>query len=99
MVGPALGAIAGGLDGDELIVVDNGAEDGTPEAVRESAPRATWSRPVDLGFAAGSIVARPHSGELLLLLNPDAVVATGFRERNPRRRSRRAGDGPRGRAW
>jgi GT2 family glycosyltransferase len=83
VVGPALGAIAGELrDGDELIVVDNGSTDGTPEAVRESAPRATLVEAGEnLGFAAGSNRgAAMSSGELLLFLNPDAVVAAGFRD-------------------
>jgi N-acetylglucosaminyl-diphospho-decaprenol L-rhamnosyltransferase len=77
VVGPALGAIAGELrDGDELIVVDNGSADGTPDAVRESAPRATLVEAGEnLGFAAGSNRgAAISSGELLLFLNPDAVV-------------------------
>jgi GT2 family glycosyltransferase len=83
VVGPALGAIAGELrDGDELIVVDNGSADGTPDAVRESAPRATLVEAGEnLGFAAGSNRgAAISSGELLLFLNPDAVVAPGFRD-------------------
>jgi len=82
-VGPALAAIAAELrDGDELIVIDNGSTDGTPEAVRESAPRATLVEAGEnLGFAAGSNRgAALSSGELLLFLNPDAVVAPGFRE-------------------
>jgi N-acetylglucosaminyl-diphospho-decaprenol L-rhamnosyltransferase len=83
VVGPALGAIAGQLrDGDELIVVDNGSADRTPDAVRESVPRATLIEAGEnLGFAAGSNRgAALSSGELLLFLNPDAVVAPGFRD-------------------
>jgi GT2 family glycosyltransferase len=81
-VGPALEAIAAQLrDGDELIVVDNGSTDGTPDAVRETAPGATLIEAGEnLGFAAGSNRgAAISSGELLLFLNPDAVVAPGFR--------------------
>ncbi len=83
MVGPTLGAIAGQLrDGDELIVVDNGSADGTADAVRDSAPRATLIEAGEnLGFAAGSNRgAAVSSGQLLLFLNPDALVARGFRD-------------------
>jgi N-acetylglucosaminyl-diphospho-decaprenol L-rhamnosyltransferase len=83
VVSPALGAIAGELrHGDELIVIDNGSADGTPEAVRESAPRATLVEAGEnLGFAGGSNRgAAISSGELLLFLNPDAIVTQGFRD-------------------
>ena len=83
MVGPPLGAIAGELrERDELIVVDNRSADGTPEVVRESAPSATLVElGENLGFAAGcNGGAAISSGELLLFLNPDAVVVPGFRD-------------------
>lgn len=77
---PALLAELG--DGDELIVVDNKPGDGSAEVVRDLAPRA---RIVPMGrntgFAggcnAGAEVAR---GELLVILNPDAVPQPGFGE-------------------
>jgi GT2 family glycosyltransferase len=41
-------------DGDQLIVVDNGSTDGTPDAVRELAPEATLIEAgANLGFGAG----------------------------------------------
>ena len=82
-MGRALGAIASQLhDGDELIVIDNGSSDGTAEAVRDATPQATLVEAGDnLGFAAGSNRgAAISSGQLLLFLNPDAVVAPGFRD-------------------
>src|SRR3954465_3524658 len=68
-------------DGDELIVVDNDSSDGTADAVREVAPDAiVIAAGANLGFAAGcNLGASSASGELLLFLNPDAVVASGFR--------------------
>lgn len=65
---------------DELIVVDNGSADGTPEAVEALAPRARLVRSCrNAGFAAacneGAALA---SGELLVILNPDAAPAAGF---------------------
>jgi len=69
-------------DEDELIVVDNASTDGTPDAVREAAPDATVAEEgKNLGFAAASNRgAAVSSGDLLLFLNPDAVVAPGFRD-------------------
>ena len=67
-------------DGDELIVVDNDSDDGTPEAVLELAPRARVVRTgANLGFAAGcNAGAAVASGELLVILNPDAAPLPGF---------------------
>ena len=67
---------------DELIVVENKPGDGSAEAVRELAPQARIVRMGrNTGFAgginAGVEVAR---GELLVLLNPDAVPQPGFGE-------------------
>ena len=67
-------------DGDELIIVDNGSTDGTPELVAELAPQArVVSMGENRGFApavnAGADAAR---GELLLILNPDAMPRPGF---------------------
>lgn len=80
---PTLAALEDELrDGDELIVVDNASGDGTPEEVRHLAPGATVVETgANLGFAAGcNSGAETASGELLLLLNPDAVPQPGFRE-------------------
>ena len=67
-------------EGDELIVVDNASADDTVARVRRLAPRArVLVQGSNLGFAAacnaGAAVA---GGELLVFLNPDAVVAGGF---------------------
>jgi GT2 family glycosyltransferase len=67
---------------DELIVVDNASVDGTPGLVAELAPEA---RLVQTGSNAGFAVAanagaEAASGELLLLLNPDARPLPGFRD-------------------
>jgi N-acetylglucosaminyl-diphospho-decaprenol L-rhamnosyltransferase len=69
-------------DGDELIVCDNGSADGTVERARELAPGA---RVIEIegnpGFGvACNRGAAAASNPLLLLLNPDAVVAPGFRD-------------------
>jgi GT2 family glycosyltransferase len=68
--------------GDELIVADNASSDGTPAAVRESAPAArVIETGANLGFAAAcNRGAAAAGGELLCLLNPDAVPAAGWRD-------------------
>jgi GT2 family glycosyltransferase len=82
-VGATIGALTRELrDGDELIVIDNASTDGTPQAVRDADPDATVIElGENLGFAgASNRGAALSSGSLLLFLNPDAVVAPGFRE-------------------
>ena len=65
---------------DELIVVDNASSDGTAQKVRELTPRArVLAQDRNLGFAAGcNAGAAVAAGDLLVFLNPDAVVAEGF---------------------
>jgi len=70
------------VEGDELIVVENKGGDGSVAAVRELAPQARVVSPGrNTGFAggvdAGAEVAR---GDLLVILNPDAVPQPGFGE-------------------
>lgn len=65
---------------DELIVSDNGSEDGTLDVVRELAPEAVIvENGANLGFMDGcNRGAERASGDLLVLLNPDTVVAPGW---------------------
>jgi GT2 family glycosyltransferase len=67
-------------DGDELIVVDNNPGDGSAEAVRELAPRArVMAMGRNTGFAGGANAgAEAASGDLLVILNPDAAPRPGF---------------------
>jgi GT2 family glycosyltransferase len=69
-------------DGDELIVVDNDSDDGTPGAVRELTPAAAVIETGEnTGFAAGcNRGADAATGDLLVLLNPDAVPQPGWRD-------------------
>ena len=68
--------------GDELIVVDNGSDDGSQDLVASFAPRARLiESDHNAGFAAacnrGGAAA---SGELLVILNPDAAPLAGWGE-------------------
>ena len=69
-------------DGDELIVVDNKPGDGSVELVRELAPAARIVQPGgNTGFAGGcNAGAAEASGDLLVILNPDAAPLPGFGE-------------------
>ena len=66
---------------DEVIVVDNASSDGTAAAVASLVPIATVIRNEDnAGFAAAAnLGAEAAGGELIVFLNPDAVVQPGFR--------------------
>ena len=66
--------------GDELVISDNGSVDGTAELAVQLAPDATIVRNQgNIGFAAAcNSGAAAASGDLLLLLNPDAAPAPGF---------------------
>jgi N-acetylglucosaminyl-diphospho-decaprenol L-rhamnosyltransferase len=79
-VGDTLRAISEQLrDGDELVVVDNGSPDGTPNVARSAAPRALVLEQRDnIGFAGGcNAGAAASSAPILLFLNPDALPAPG----------------------
>jgi N-acetylglucosaminyl-diphospho-decaprenol L-rhamnosyltransferase len=69
-------------DGDELIVVDNQPGDGSAEVVRELAPAAQIVQTGgNSGFAGGcNAGAEVASGDLLVILNPDAAPQPGFGE-------------------
>jgi len=69
-------------DDDELIIVENKPGDGSAELVRELAPRARIVQTgSNTGFAGGcNAGAEAASGELLVILNPDAAPRPGFGE-------------------
>jgi GT2 family glycosyltransferase len=79
-------------EGDELIVVENKAGDGSVEVVRELAPSARIVRMGrNSGFAGGcNAGAEVAGGDLLVILNPDAAPRPGFGEaiRRPWREGR-----------
>lgn len=67
---------------DELIVVDNASSDGIVSRLPKLAPHARLlAQEHNRGFAAAcNLGAAVATGELLVFLNPDAVVADGFAE-------------------
>ncbi len=67
----------------ETIVVDNGSEDGSVEAVREGFPWAeVIALPQNLGFAAGNNVGLARAkGRHAVLLNSDTIVRRDALER------------------
>lgn len=77
---PAVTAELG--EGDELIVLDNASDDDTAERVAELAPAARIVRSArNLGFAGGcNAAAAQAGGDLLVILNPDAMPRPGFGE-------------------
>jgi GT2 family glycosyltransferase len=67
---------------DEIVVVDNDSADGSADLVASIAPEARLVRTgYNAGFAAAcNIAAAQASGELLVILNPDAVPMPGWGE-------------------
>ncbi|HEY3175606.1 MAG TPA: glycosyltransferase family 2 protein [Candidatus Polarisedimenticolia bacterium] len=67
----------------ELIVVDNGSTDGSPQLVRERFPSALLVENAgNLGFCAGNNVGlRRSHGAHVLFLNADATLDTGYIEK------------------
>ncbi len=64
----------------EVIVVDNGSTDGSPDLVAQRYPQVDLIRNEDnLGFSAGNNVGLLRSsGNILVLLNQDTVVQPGW---------------------
>ena len=78
-IGPCLEALA--REGCEIVVVDNASQDGTMRRIEEF---VTWhelrllANDRNLGFAAAANQGmREASGDILLLLNPDAIAEPG----------------------
>src|SRR6201999_4165620 len=76
---PLLGELR---EGDELIVVDNASPDDSAGVVAELAPAAkivTMGR--NVGFSGGvNVGARTATGDILVILNPDAMPMPGWGE-------------------
>jgi len=75
-----LPSVVEAMAGHEVIVVDNGSEDGSAEFVRERFPGVkVLALPENLGFGGGSNAGfREASGDIVVLLNSDMRVAPDF---------------------
>ena len=67
----------------ELVVIDNGSTDGSPEFVESNFPEATVIRCVgNTGFSRGNNIGiKIAEGEYLLVLNQDVNLEADFIER------------------
>jgi len=75
-----LPSVVEAMAGHEVIVVDNGSEDGSAAFVRERFPTVkVLALPKNLGFGGGSNAGfRAATGDIVVLLNSDMRVAPDF---------------------
>src|SRR5690606_2258053 len=61
----------------EIIIIDNASDDGSVEFIREKFPQVKLiANNTNLGFGkANNIGLKQASGEYVLLINPDTIVA------------------------
>ncbi len=64
----------------EVLVVDNGSSDGSPDLIKELFPKVRLIEAgANLGFAAGmNLGIKEVQSEMVLLLNPDVVLESGY---------------------
>lgn len=79
---PSVVAAMAGHPRNEILVVDNGSEDGSVEFLREHFPQVkVLALPRNLGFGGGSNAGfRAASNDIVVLLNSDMRVAPDFLE-------------------
>ena len=77
---PSIVTALAGNPANEIVVVDNGSEDGSAEFVRRHYPQVTLvALPENLGFGGGSNAGfHAAKNDIVVLLNSDMRVAPGF---------------------
>ncbi|MBC7926754.1 MAG: glycosyltransferase family 2 protein, partial [Bryobacteraceae bacterium] len=77
---PSVVAAVAGHPGSEVIVVDNGSEDGSADYLRSHFPQVRLlALPKNLGFGGGSNAGfRAAKNDIVVLLNSDMRVDSGF---------------------
>ncbi|HUB72000.1 MAG TPA: glycosyltransferase family 2 protein [Acidimicrobiales bacterium] len=76
---PCLASVCG--QAEQVLVVDNGSEGGEASRLGEAAGARVLRMRANIGFApAVNLAARSSSGELIALLNDDAVAGPGWLE-------------------
>jgi hypothetical protein len=68
------------VEDTEVIVVDNGSTDESPQCIEKNFPNVRWVRSsLNVGFGGGCNLGANHAnGRTLVFLNPDTVVTSGW---------------------